>query len=113
MEITRKQVLSEYLVALEGMKRAHSRSLSGAVGAQKLEDMFTGYELRCEVVRKMIQDIEAGEALTEKPERKPAKWQIEQMEKDRKAAARGEMPSYCGGLGRAACETCEAFCPYR
>lgn len=113
MEITRKQVLSEYLTALEGMKRAHSRSLSSSVGAPGLEDMFTAYDLRCRVVREMIYDIEAGEELNEKPERAPEKWQLEQMEKDRKAAAEGKLPGYCGGLGCPACDTCDAFCPYR
>ena len=62
---TKKRVLLESLTIFEALKKRSSRNLNGLTAEPGLEKEFIANDLRCRVLRGMIQDLEGGKPIQE------------------------------------------------
>ncbi|MBR4394460.1 MAG: hypothetical protein IKT07_10650 [Oscillospiraceae bacterium] len=75
LSVTRRQVLSECLVIFEARARSVSKNLANREPMEGYEKQFDADQLRCRVIRELMQDIERGTQLVEEEARETADWQ--------------------------------------
>ena len=75
ISVTRRQVLSECLIIFEARARSVSKNLANREPMDGYEAQFVGDQLRCQMIRKLIRDIEGGKPLEDEEMRQAADWQ--------------------------------------